>query len=769
MASSPKFRFFMCATVVAVLVFAPLSSHAYSTDFNVTCSDDAYPSTYSAPYRLRQQDALRSTSGRSQKREREAAREYAQSNPIYFIGDSPVRRSMRALCIWMGKPDDEKLFHFQDHYSHGKIHCEQFPNIQYHWGVDQEVHSILRDPTYISKPNATVIIAAYAKHFRRCDGDRKPDACYREQLDRIIAQLRDSCAMLPQTVEHLVVLTPPLITSSSSLPRAEMENPMHLALRDMLLRGWKCDRATVLDETEWMRANSNSTARHTCLKSDRDGIHIDNNWGHLARLQLLLPALTHSRPPNQTHNVAPPPIDNSKSAAQWLGLLVVALAIFLFALPYLTLLFYCCRHIGSSQAPLPDSARVGWVEGLRFLLCTHVVVWHYQSFEPLRPLAVIATHAHLADLPFFTGILTGAYPVVVFFILSGIVLAAKTIQTDNPTPLVAQCHKRVLRLVPTAASVCLMAEASARIFFPRLQRSLFSGMTKDGWLLALFLKNAWVGGVWTLIFELAAPFCLVILYFVLPIGRVQRWVVLLSCSFTLACSMYLYPFAGFVIGYIIAELLWKPQRLFAPTELLPSPVAFLRRNSYLLVAIVALCAHVLSGELARVTRCMHFHWCNSHVTISAASLVALVTVSPALQWTLTRRPYLLVSRYTFTLYLVHQPVKVMFLTALPNQNGIVGLACCLTISLVLAIAAHHLIEVPAMRLASLYAKWIMKSDGVKSVEPHLGEKYACLSGELAAACVNTESDLPRDVALETELKLDGCDDNLENTNTPSLP
>ncbi len=314
-------------------------------------------------------------------------------------------------------------------------------------------------------------------------------------------------------------------------------------------------------------------------------------------------------------------------------------------------------------------------------------------------------------------IVEGRQPVILFFVLSGFVLAHALMTT--PTPYATFMIRRFARIyLPFAAAIVLSATCYALLdpIGPRPFSAWFGGLWRgghDAGTLALHLLMRGTGRddldpvVWSLVHELRISALLPLLLWacrrrlgaMLAASLGAQWLVLPFCLDPITgepCRAWLTcrPFWGadaagsllvsvyFVFFFIlgIALALKRP----ALRQLFAGPIR---------KVLAALASLMLIGNLPG-TGDLGFG-------IGASLLIALVLEFRAMQAGLSRAPVRWLGKVSYSLYLVHVPVFLACIHGLGLRPTPAVIASLLPCALVAAAAFHAAIERPAQRLGRM--------------------------------------------------------------------
>ncbi|WP_159797294.1 acyltransferase family protein [Puerhibacterium puerhi] len=377
------------------------------------------------------------------------------------------------------------------------------------------------------------------------------------------------------------------------------------------------------------------------------------------------------------------------------------------------------------RSPRPEaSGRLHSLDGLRGVAAVIVLLHHTALLIP----AFAATYKggdqpqpgtlewSLARTPLHL-LVAGPEAVLVFFVLSGLVLALPVLRRPA-YDWMSYYPSRLVRLgVPVAASVALAAVWI--LVVPATQRPAsvwthsmpFTDLSWKDVVVALDLVSSSSYPInnplwsirWELLFSLALP-----LYVAAALWLRRRWLVVVLVTPLVTYAGYqtsngaLHYLPVFFLGTLLAASLPQVQRLLARCDGL-----FWRLVAWPLVTLAALAVLVMpwlaghgSPELTHEVDALR----------ALGPLGALAVVVTALGWTplrrlLETRPFQAAGRYSFSLYLVHVPV--IMAVAWGPAGGLelrYRALLCVAVSAVVAVAFFHLVERHSHTLARRVGK-----------------------------------------------------------------
>lgn len=339
----------------------------------------------------------------------------------------------------------------------------------------------------------------------------------------------------------------------------------------------------------------------------------------------------------------------------------------------------------------PATARIAPLDALRGIAALIVVMHHVWLLGAWQP--ATAWQWRLLRYTPLNLVLEGRQPVILFFVLSGFVLARALIH--KPTPYGVFIVRRFTRIyLPFAAAILLSALAYAWLD-PALRpySAWFGNLWRDGWAPATLLRHLAMPGtqrddldpvIWSLVHELRISALIPMLlwaarrHFGLLLAgsaavQVATGIDPASRPFwgdgaagSLLVTLYFVPF--FVLGVGLAV-----RRTAVPPRLaLPALVA----------SLALLSGGAGSNDLA--------------YGAGAALLVALALDAERVAGALDTLPARFLGRISYSVYLIHVPV---FLTAVYAFHA--GIAVLVPAALIVGWGFHRAVERPTQRLGAL--------------------------------------------------------------------
>ncbi|SFL92906.1 acyltransferase family protein [Geodermatophilus ruber] len=361
--------------------------------------------------------------------------------------------------------------------------------------------------------------------------------------------------------------------------------------------------------------------------------------------------------------------------------------------------------------------RLASLDGLRGLAALVVVVHHCALTLPSLAAQFLGPNSTspawwLTYTPAYLA-WAGREAVLVFFVLSGLVLALPRLSGGRSGGWSRYYRKRMVRLyVPVLAAVAFTGIVLALV--PRTP-----GAGWSWWMLAhtaplgpvdlahdavLVAGTGWANSaLWSLKYEVL--FSLLLPVFVLVARRVvlPLWVsvpvVLAGIGWAASAGYELVSYlAVFGVGVLLAQQLGTLSRWAAWID-------GLRTRGVAWAGLLILALTMLLGEVwARLATPDPFHWWllgRPAAVLGAGLLVVCCLHAPGPRRLLSARPLQWLGTVSFALYLVHEPIVVSVATVTgPTKVGVlVTLVAGTALSLGAAVLFHRAVERPSMRLA----------------------------------------------------------------------
>jgi len=387
------------------------------------------------------------------------------------------------------------------------------------------------------------------------------------------------------------------------------------------------------------------------------------------------------------------------------------------------------KPFGANSASTPPTRetdeRIGYLDGVRGLAALVVVAAHFAAaflpalyFGPQKPTDSTVLLA-LWNSPLYV-LWNGAFAVVVFFVLSGFVIARSTQRSATALPVLVAT--RYLRLtIPILASVLLAAglltvfsgfaprvaeqigNSWLKLYYPYARQSLSLAFWEGlaGWIEA---RGAWLNPpLWTMIFEFCGSVGIYLSYRLID----RKYVILLLVSFPLlitvlsgvAWALYL----GFPLGALLFEawdrgVLRRNAWWGIPLILSGLLIGGAAAGSTLVWPLIAFGPKDPQSSLAAMITMQ---------SIGASLLLAGVLASARVRHLLEMRVPAFLGRISFALYLVHFPVlgtlACFIFASLGFSNGALTLALPVYVvtTLVLAVLLTKIVDEPTLALLKI--------------------------------------------------------------------
>jgi peptidoglycan/LPS O-acetylase OafA/YrhL len=361
------------------------------------------------------------------------------------------------------------------------------------------------------------------------------------------------------------------------------------------------------------------------------------------------------------------------------------------------------------------------LDSLRGIAALSVVLHHcllvFPSFEPVlfdRGLPITETRSWSAALLTLTplGLLwSGREPVMLFFVLSGLVLALPFVSGRKPRYL-PFATKRVIRLLaPSAVVVLLLALALPHV--PTESRPDLSRWFALSWTepvtLPLVLQHLVLvhdyyplnNVLWTLDYELRASLVFPLL------------VLIAGLRLPIVAAI---GFAAFTAGVVTTRLVGTD--ILGVLVFLPHFLLGILLARHWAAIVQRLGTFGVDRRIGLWVLCfllLRVRWlvplpgalCDLANGFGAALLIALVMSSAAAQAALSHRSLVWLGEISFSLYLVHVPLILGALHFAPPQAPpALVLAGVIPLSLLIATWMHRLVERPTIALGRRLAAWL---------------------------------------------------------------
>jgi peptidoglycan/LPS O-acetylase OafA/YrhL len=357
-----------------------------------------------------------------------------------------------------------------------------------------------------------------------------------------------------------------------------------------------------------------------------------------------------------------------------------------------------------------------------------VVVAH--SFDAVAmPRAV---RAALLQSP-LAPLLSSQGAVQLFFVLSGLVLAASLERSRERPPWPQFYLRRIFRIHPPYLFGVLFAWCLSFFFLPwepggGITRALAQAMRvhlEPSALAGTFLFPGAAAGQlpvgWTLRVEMIYSFLLPLL--VLAARPARGLPLLLGCA-----ALLLLP-KGFALGwyaidFALGVVAWQERAALAAWF----PRRGEARAALVVAALALLSAPQLLGWWRPVAGVLVGGFFPKEIAVMAAGAFLLVTgavAMPGVGYVLSRGPLLFLGRISFSLYLVHGPLLALLaprIVSAPDPgNGLRVLAVVLPLSIAVAALSFSLVERPSIALGNRLCRQLARRLGRRPLESHAGE------------------------------------------------
>lgn len=369
------------------------------------------------------------------------------------------------------------------------------------------------------------------------------------------------------------------------------------------------------------------------------------------------------------------------------------------------------------------------LEGLRGVAAVIVVIFHFlvlfypvlfYSVGTLAPVQHFRLEENIHGTPLLA-FLSGTFSVAVFFVLSGFVLSVGFFSSKDPQTIKRLAAKRYLRLMLPALASILIALLFIKIGFSHFNEvrevtqssavplmwsrhpDLFTAIYEG--LVVIFVNspvNNFNPALWTMKYEFIGSF-IVFGTAILFAHSKWRWVVYLALVVGTHSNWYL----GFILGMVLADLYVHREELL---KRIPQPAY---------IGILAL--GIFMGAFPRSTSLdstVYGHimlpWLTEganrgfYTTLGAVCIVVSAIGMLRFRNVLSSRFMSRLGKYTYSLYLVHQPLIYVvgtslfmaFLTIGYNKAVLLAFLCTIPVIVLATVLFHRYIEQPSMKVAS---------------------------------------------------------------------
>ncbi len=337
------------------------------------------------------------------------------------------------------------------------------------------------------------------------------------------------------------------------------------------------------------------------------------------------------------------------------------------------------------EKPLPESARINYLDGLRGIASVGVFLWHnFLAFfpgavDPSLPLraAWLERWIYCSPLAVF---FAGDFNVYIFFVLSGFVISISFFRNKNADKVKKSYLRRYVRLMPPAAATVFVA------YFLLANHLMFNnqaGAIANSWWLHLnwsavnvsFLNAAWTAfyGIWfvglspqahfnsnlgTLFIEILGSY---MIFSYLTVAFTMQWEFrarMAASSAMVLFALLLEPgephFAIFFVGMIIADIFVSR----------PHYISKLGKLSYLWLVAGVIFGSANIGNIPAgpyhvfsvVFGFLHLHPLTYPWAMGAIFMILAALTLPWLQRLFQTRPFQIMGDYSFSLYVAHTVV-----------------------------------------------------------------------------------------------------------------
>lgn len=389
------------------------------------------------------------------------------------------------------------------------------------------------------------------------------------------------------------------------------------------------------------------------------------------------------------------------------------------------------------------------LEGLRGIAAVIVVIFHFlvlfypamfYSVGALAPVQHFRLEDNIHGTPLLA-FLSGTFSVAVFFVLSGFVLSVGFFSKKDPQTIKRLAAKRYLRLMLPALVSILIALFFIKIGFSHFNEvrevtqssavplmwsrspDLFTAIYEG--LVVIFVNapvNNFNPALWTMKYEFIGSF-IVFGTALLFAHSKWRWVVYSALIVGTHSNWYL----GFIMGMILADLYVHREELLKKIP----------QSAY--IGILAL--GIFMGAFPRSTSLdstIYGHimlpWLTEganrgfYTTLGALCIVVSAIGMLRFKRILSSRLLSRLGGYTYSLYLVHQPLVYVvgtslfmaFLTIGYSKAVLLAFLCTVPVIALATMLFHRYVELPSMKVAS-YGQEVFFGERELDVQTHLNK------------------------------------------------
>jgi len=397
------------------------------------------------------------------------------------------------------------------------------------------------------------------------------------------------------------------------------------------------------------------------------------------------------------------------------------------------------------------------LEGLRGLAALVVFLFHflvifypvlyYGGVKALAPVQHFRFEDNIHGTPLATFV-SGTFSVAVFFVLSGFVLSVGFFMTKKTEVIKKLATKRYLRLMLPALASVILAWIYIKLHLSRTNEvygiSLssavqnewamiprFLGAIKEG-VISIFVvgpEHRYNSVLWTMKYEFVGSF--IVFTLALIFGHTnKRWIIYAALALGLYNTWYL----GFILGMALADIYVNKQEL---VQKIKQPVL------YGLLAI----GIILGGFPTASTAGTFYKWISPYwltepqsqslyMSIGALFIVISVLSIGRLKKIMSSKVLGRLGGYTYSLYLVHQPIIytlgaglfVMFTGFMGyNRSVLLAIVCTIPVVAVMTYLFHRFVETPSVKFANYFEQVY---SGQREV--NIRRKYATVRLHIAA-------------------------------------
>lgn len=389
------------------------------------------------------------------------------------------------------------------------------------------------------------------------------------------------------------------------------------------------------------------------------------------------------------------------------------------------------------------------LEGLRGLAAMSVVLFHFLVlFYPMLYYGTdFIKHSRIEDNIHGTPLnafISGTFAVSIFFVLSGFVLTIGFFQTKKNNIIERLAVKRYFRLmIPALASVLVawvlislgLSHNNEAYIFSQSPALNLTWESNTNFFHALYEGSIGVflqepvykfnSVLWTMQYEFVGSFIIFIVALIFGKSNL-RWMVYLA----LILALYNTWFIGFIFGMLLADVYVNRKNVI--------PQKNIQLYGMLLIGIV-LGSFTIGPTLGTFYNVIRLPWLNATQNLSLytslgallviISILSIARISKFMSSTILTK----IGRYTYSLYLVHQPLIYTLGTGLfvlfmhqfgYNKSVILSFVITVPVIIVATLIFYKYIEVPSLKFAAYFQRLYAGEASPKHINKFDRVKYA---------------------------------------------